>query len=67
MTESLRTRAGLKLHVCHVARILGAPERTIRYWAQTGRLRARRDKVKVWLFEPWDVASFELQRRAAGG
>jgi excisionase family DNA binding protein len=56
--RSLRTRAGLCLYVRQVARRLGRPERTIRHWAQTGRLPARRHGPKLWVFDEQDVALF---------
>jgi len=41
------------LQAHHVARILGVPVRTVRYWAKTGRLMAFKDpkRPKIWLFQ----------------
>jgi len=38
-----------------VARILSVPERTVRWWARTGRIPASRDGVKLWKFRRSDV------------
>ena len=62
---SIRTRAGLPLYVCHVAGRLSVSERTVRWWAETGRLRGRRLKVKVWAFAEADVLEFARRRDRA--
>jgi excisionase family DNA binding protein len=52
------------LRVNNVVHRIGVPERTIRYWAATGRLPAVRQGKKIWLFDPEEVDAFEQQRRA---
>ena len=56
--NSLRTQAGLSLHVHQVALRLGVSERTVRWWAQTGQLPASRLGVKLWAFDQHDVVEF---------
>jgi len=43
------------LRVNNVARRLHRPERTIRHWARTGKLRAFKIDRKSWGFRPEDV------------
>jgi excisionase family DNA binding protein len=50
----------LPLRVNNVARRLNRPERTIRHWAKTGRLRAFKIDGKSWAFWPADVDLFLL-------
>jgi hypothetical protein len=38
-----------------VARRLGVSPRTVRWWAETDRIRARRRGVKLWEFAEPDV------------
>jgi excisionase family DNA binding protein len=52
------------LRVNNVVRRIGVPERTVRHWAATGRLRAVRLGKKIWGFDPDEVDTFERQRRA---
>ena len=54
-----------QLLVHHVAKRLGRPARTVRYWAQTGRLRAQRVGRKIWQFDPADVESLRSYLCAA--
>jgi excisionase family DNA binding protein len=65
ITKSLRAQAGLPLRVTHVADWLHVPPRTIRHWAATGRLPARRLGRKIWGFDAAKVEPLEqqLQRR----
>lgn len=56
--SSVRTRAGLPLLVPHVAARFGVSERTVRWWAATGRLHGRRIAVKIWAFEENDLFEF---------
>jgi excisionase family DNA binding protein len=56
--NSLRTQAGLDLHVRQVAARLNVSERTVRWYAQTGQLRARRAGAKLWAFDDADVRAF---------
>jgi predicted site-specific integrase-resolvase len=51
------------LRVNNVVRRIGVPERTIRHWAVTGRLNARRIGKKIWVFDPDEVEAFARQRR----
>ena len=61
-TTSCRCAAGLPLLVRHVAERLSVPERTIRYWAKTGRLPARRVSLKIWAFDEADVEKLRMRR-----
>lgn len=54
-------REGL-LPVSLAARRLGVPERTVRYWAQTGVLRAIKVGPKLWFFTPGEVDEFKGRR-----
>lgn len=63
-----RTRAQLPLYVCHVAARLRVSPRTVRWWAITGQLPARRLGVKIWIFDEVDVIAFmecRLREKAA--
>jgi len=42
----------------HVALFLGVPERTVRHWARTGRLPARKRGIRAWIYEPAVVLRF---------
>lgn len=48
-----------------VARRLGKSVRTVRWYAESGRLRAVR-QGKLWFFDPQDVEAFRLQMSGAG-
>jgi excisionase family DNA binding protein len=52
--------------VSQAAARLGIPERTIRHWARTGRLRAFRDPStpKLWRFHQCDLATWQEQRES---
>jgi excisionase family DNA binding protein len=50
------------LRVNNVVRRIGVPERTVRQWAATGRLRAIRGGKKIWLFDPDVIEAFILQK-----
>ncbi len=60
--DSIRVRSGQPLYVCHVAAYLRVPARTVRHWALTGVLHGRRERLKVWVFDPCDVTRFRAQR-----
>lgn len=51
------------LLVHHVARRLGVPRRTVRYWAATGRIPAIKAGPKIWKFRLIDVERFALAPR----
>ena len=51
----------VKMCVLEVAQYLGVSERTVRWWAATGRIRATRVGVKIWQFERDDVEAFSLR------
>ena len=44
-----------QLSVREVSGILGVPERTIRHWARTSVLRARKGLRKLWRFDPIEI------------
>ena len=44
------------------ARITGLPERTIRYYAQTGRIPAVRCGKRCWFFKVSDLLVFNVRR-----
>jgi len=44
------------------ARIAGLPERTMRYYAQTGRIPAVRRGKRSWLFKVSDLLLFNVRR-----
>jgi excisionase family DNA binding protein len=44
-----------------VADYLGVPQRTIRSWAENGKIRALRRGQKAWRFRPIDVEAFSLR------
>jgi hypothetical protein len=46
----------------HVARRLGISSRMVRHLARTGRLPARKDGPKIWVFDP-DAVERERRRR----
>ena len=48
--------------VCHVAEKYCVSERTVRYWARTGQLRAVRIGRRAWKFDPKDVEKFMRDR-----
>ena len=56
--ENAGFRFGEFLSVGDVAEYLGVSERTVRWWAATGRLRANRVRLKVWFFILSDVEAF---------
>jgi excisionase family DNA binding protein len=55
LAESIGNRP---LLVHHVAKRLNVPPRTVRWWAEKKRLRARRLGRKIWGFERSDVEAF---------
>jgi len=55
------------LRVNNVSRRLGVPERTIRYWAKTGRLAGFRLTPKIWGFRSEDIDDFARQRGLRSG
>jgi excisionase family DNA binding protein len=57
----LRTSSARKLplRVNNVAQRLGIPQRTVRHWAKTGKLRAFKIDKKSWGFLPHDVDSWQ--------
>jgi predicted site-specific integrase-resolvase len=65
--ENSNSSSGAKgkrfLRVNNVVRRIGAAERTVRYWAATGRLRAVRLGKKIWVFDPDVVEAFARERR----
>ena len=46
----------------HVARRLNVSVRTVRWWAKSGHITARRDGVKIWKFREQDVEAFRRTR-----
>jgi excisionase family DNA binding protein len=52
------------LRVNHVSEMLGVPQRTIRWWAETGFLEAVKNGPRIWCFRPCDVDAF--WRRLSG-
>jgi excisionase family DNA binding protein len=50
-----------RLYVKDVAEYLGVSPRTVRWWAATGRLRARRVRIKIWSFLLSDVEEFSVR------
>jgi excisionase family DNA binding protein len=63
-SESAGTRRYLRVN--NVAKRLGVPERTVRHWARTGRIRAFRLTSKIWGFLPDDVETLRRQRGLSG-
>jgi excisionase family DNA binding protein len=61
--DSIRGAAGLPLLVTHVAARLGVSERTVRLWAASGLLPARRLGKKIWTFDWSDVVGFARCQR----
>ena len=55
-------RSDRVLLVHHVAKRLGVARRTVRWWAETGHIRAHRAGVKLWTFREADVD----ERRSVG-
>ena len=55
MTQVEVGRSDRTLLVHHVAKRLGVARRTVRWWAETGRIRAYRAGVKLWTFREADV------------
>jgi hypothetical protein len=49
---------GRVLRVHHVARMCGVQPRTVRGWAQSGRLAARKHGPRIWFFLASDVMAF---------
>lgn len=54
------------LFVHSVAHRLNVSRRTVRWWARSGRLRARRRGLKLWAFDVADVEAFAALRRFRG-
>jgi excisionase family DNA binding protein len=52
------------LSVHRVSEILNVSERTVRYWASTGRLQATRIGKKLWKFQRSDVIAFKRRSEA---
>jgi excisionase family DNA binding protein len=52
----------LPLHVHHVAVRLKVCRRTVRWWAETGRLPAQRVNKRAWGFTEEDVDAFSKSR-----
>ena len=50
------------LTISDVARALGVSKDTVRVYAKTSRLRARRTRSGIRLFATRDVAQFKLKR-----
>jgi excisionase family DNA binding protein len=50
------------LRVNNVVRRIGVPERTVRHWAATGRLRAVRLGKKIWGFDERQRRAYEAAR-----
>jgi excisionase family DNA binding protein len=48
--------------VHHVARRLSVSQRTVRWWAGTGRIPAFKLGVKIWAFYEADVEAFRVKR-----
>ncbi|OFW29737.1 MAG: hypothetical protein A3H97_03675 [Acidobacteria bacterium RIFCSPLOWO2_02_FULL_65_29] len=65
MSFSLSAVKGRALRVNNVSRRFGVPERTVRYWAETGRLAGFRLTPKIWGFYAADVEAFRLKRGLA--
>ena len=56
---------GRLLSTSVVARLLGIPARTLRWWAQTKQIPAFRAGAKLWIFYKADVETFIAERRAS--
>ena len=61
--QSFRHSHGRRLLVHHVAKRLGVAPRTVRWWAETGQIRAYRISRKIWGFNEAAVEEFRLLRR----
>lgn len=57
VTESKRP-----LRINNVAKRTGVSERTLRHWAATGRLPAKRAGKKIWVFDPDAIKAFMRRR-----
>jgi hypothetical protein len=65
MHSQHQLRAGVRLLLAHhVAKRLGVSARTVRWWAETHRLRGFRLRVKIWAFDVRDVEAFAAARLA---
>ena len=62
MVSSSSSGPARVLLVHHVARRLGVSNRTVRWWAETGRVPGRRLNVKIWVFAELDVIEFARTR-----
>ena len=60
MVPSVNASAERPLLVHHVAKRLGVPPRTVRYWAATGRIPAIKAGPKIWKFQRSDVERVAL-------
>lgn len=65
LSSSLPAIKGRVLRVNNVSRRFGVPERTVRYWAETGQLAGFRLTPKIWGFYAVDVEAFGLKRGLA--
>jgi excisionase family DNA binding protein len=54
------------MFVTDVAGALRVSQRTVRWWASTGRLRAGRLGTKIWAFKDADVEAFRRLRFRMG-
>jgi excisionase family DNA binding protein len=57
----LLSHVSRELLVHHVAKRLGVSRRTVRWWAATGRLEARKQGPKIWKFPADAVDEFERE------
>lgn len=64
--QCVRANAGLKLEVCHVARILGVAERTVRWLVANGQLPNCRRGEKILVFDYEVVISLKQRRDLKG-
>jgi predicted site-specific integrase-resolvase len=65
--QSVPTSSESILLVHHVAKRLGLAPRTVRWFARTGRIPARRINRRAWGFRPADVIAvvdLEMKRKA---
>jgi DNA-binding transcriptional MerR regulator len=54
------------LRINNVVKRTQIPERTLRYWAASGQIPARRNGKKIWVFDPDQIPVIIARRRNHG-
>jgi len=68
-TPLIKFESGRPVFTNTVAKRLGVPVRTVRHWAQVGKLRGFKDShtPKLWRFYPTEIDRFSSTWQGQGG